>query len=71
MPSGILTNYNFDRGFGFFGRRPRGTFVHFRAFEKAGLNPVLGQAYRYETELDWDGRERAVDVALDDGFAEA
>lgn len=68
MQTAELTYYNPTRGFGFLGHRPDSCFVHAIAFEKAGIEPTLGQTYRFGVSAGLDGRERAVDLALDDGF---
>lgn len=71
MPSGILMHWDLDRGFGFFKRKPDNCFVHVRAFERAALQPVRGQRYYFDTELDREGRERATDLELVPEYAEA
>lgn len=70
MPTGTLTYFNHDRGFGFLGRKPDGPFVHLSAFVKAGLELIEGQQYTFRLATSPDNRVRAVDIALDDGFLE-
>ena len=60
---GTLTKWNDDRGFGFIAPAQGGEeiFVHVSAFPR-GERPRLGELISFETEVNPDGKLRAVRV---------
>lgn len=63
MPTGAITKWIDDRGFGFLDDddKPngRGTFVHISALREA---PEIGDVLEYEIATGLDGRPRATNV---------
>lgn len=62
--TGILRNWNDDRGFGFIAPTQGGAevFVHIGAFPRDGSRPVVGERLGYELAPGRDGKPQAVNV---------
>ena len=55
LPKGTVKFFNIDKGYGFISPEDgsRDVFVHLRALERSGLQPLQqGLAVEYETEID-------------------
>ena len=62
--TGILRNWNEERGFGFIAPTRGGAdlFVHVSAFPRDGSRPVVGESVSFELGRGPDGRPQAVNV---------
>jgi cold shock CspA family protein len=67
MPTGTLSTWNDDRGFGFIAptHGGRNVFVHVSAFPRDGSRPTVGESLTYEIGLGKDGKPQAVRVYRD------
>jgi len=61
--SGVLAEWNDQRGFGFVESAGRRTFVHISAFEAAGGRPQAGEFVEFVLGQDPDGRPCAVSAS--------
>lgn len=61
---GTITKWNDDRGFGFItsNDNSKAYFVHISSFPNDGIRPKLNECFTYETELESNGKLRAVKV---------
>lgn len=66
--AGVLSHWNYDRGFGFIARDDGGpdVFVHFTELAKAGRkHPQEGDRYGFEVATDpKSGRLRAINMVV-------
>ena len=63
MPTGTLTYYDPERGFGFIGAKPNATFVHVSELNRAGIQcPDVGMKLAFDVTTSRDGRASASDV---------
>lgn len=58
--TGVLVDWNDERGFGFIERDGRRLFVHISAFDMAAGRPRCGDFIGYETGRGKDGRPQAI-----------
>ena len=63
-PTGILRNWNDERGFGFIAPTQGGAelFVHISALPRDGSRPVVGETLSYELGHGKDGKPQAIKV---------
>ena len=62
--TGVLAEWNDQRGFGFIEEEGRRTFVHVSAFDLRDGRPRAGADVRYSMSASADGRARAVQASL-------
>ena len=68
MSNGIVRFFNIQKGFGFIEPDSGGkdVFVHISAVEKSGLTGLAdAQKVTFDVEAGIDGRESAVNIAID------
>ncbi|MBC7442979.1 MAG: DUF1294 domain-containing protein [Ramlibacter sp.] len=63
-PTGSLTSWNDDRGFGFISPAQGGpaVFVHITAFPRGQVRPLLGETLTYDLDVTPEGKRRATNA---------
>ena len=64
MGTGVLVDWNDERGFGFIEEDGRRTFVHVSAFDLRDGRPHAGAGVRYSLGAAPDGRARAIQASI-------